>query len=119
MMKKTIHATGGWYPPLSGALQERTTRLRAFLTLCLQRLARGRVRERLLELGLRLLGDVRVLQCRDRAGDRRLEGGEVGRKPGELLQELTGRRIGGLLGIVLEGLEARFELLGRRVQLLL
>jgi hypothetical protein len=84
----------------------------------LQRLARGRIGERLLQLGLRLRPDVCVLDRRHRLRDLGLEGGEVGGERAELLQELTRRRVGSLVCTLLEVVEAGLELLRRRVELL-
>src|SRR5512144_1879517 len=92
-------------------------RLRGFLTLVLQRLARGRGGERLPQLGLRVRPDVRVLDRRHRLRDRGLQGGEVGGERGEPLEELPGGSIRSLLRALLERVEARLELLRRRVEL--
>src|SRR5262245_5451321 len=105
------------YPPPSPVSRERD-RVFGFLTLRLQRLARGRVCERPLELGLRLVAHVRVLQRGDRGRDRRLERREVGCESRELLEKLRRRSVGGCLRAVSERVVLRLELLRGVVELL-
>ena len=100
-----------------GTPARRGRRVRAFLTLVLQRLARGRVGERLLQLGPRLLTNVSVLDRHNRLRDRGLESGEVGGEPGGLLEELTRGGVRDFLRTLLERVEAGLELSRRRVEL--
>src|SRR6476619_5282974 len=104
--------TGGFGPPARV-----TGRGCGFLTLCLQRLARRRIGECPLELGLRLLTDVGALDRGHGLCDLGLEGSEARGERGELLQELARRRVGRLLRTLLEIVEAGLELLRRRVEL--
>src|SRR5262245_56318916 len=118
-MKHAIQSMGEIVSAPSGGPARPDRRVFGFLTLRLQRLARGRIRKRLLELGFRLLAHVRVLQRGDRRRDRRLERCEVGCEPCQLLEELRRRRVGCLLRTVPERVVLRLELLGRVVELLL
>ena len=77
------------------------------------------VGERLLKLGLRLLGDVRVPERLDRRLELRQEGRELRRKPGELLEELPGAGVRRVVRSLREVVEAQLERADLLVELLL